>query len=98
MGGCSVPGVAPGAVAGPVRVIREGAPGWAPIHNSAWGSPVGATPSRAGMAVVEPQAYGRTVLESRSMEFVLVLCWMRAWILVPCGCVGAEAWGVMRGA
>lgn len=29
---------------------------WAPIHISACGSPVGSTPSRCGMAVVEPQA------------------------------------------
>ena len=38
------------------RPVREGAPGWAPIHISACGSPVGSTPSSRGMAVVEPQA------------------------------------------
>lgn len=43
------------SVSGPRRV-REGAPGWAPIHISACGSPVGSTPRRRGMAVVEPQA------------------------------------------
>ena len=37
-------------------VEREGAPGWAPIHISACGSPVGAVPRSSGMAVVEPQA------------------------------------------
>ncbi len=34
----------------------RGAPGWAPIHISACGSPVGSVPSSRGMAVVEPQA------------------------------------------
>ncbi|BCK70851.1 hypothetical protein Srufu_048040 [Streptomyces libani subsp. rufus] len=38
------------------RSIREGAPGWAPSHISAWGSPVGAVPRSSGRAVVEPQA------------------------------------------